>query len=222
MGAPRCLSYSSQLELFGPPSKLRGVPRVVPTAPALRAARYREGDPSSIRVGNEWLDDLLVAHKMEWVIQLETWLRRRVAMHSTDRTLNFPQKLLQCQVTGTRPVSPVAKLAAVFVGSMLGISSLRELERAAAIDLRFILAAGRVHARSQHLREVHSPDAGLRVGGVVRAPDRGGDARGRPIHSRHQRGRHDHSGGRVALQTAWSGGCRQAAPGGAGRCEVRA
>ena len=103
MGATRRLSYSPQLELFAPPSNPRGVPRVVPTAPTLRATRYLEGDPNSLRVGNVWLRDLLVAHGMDWVIQLETWLRRRVVAHSADPALQFPHALLQCKATGTRP-----------------------------------------------------------------------------------------------------------------------
>lgn len=138
MGSPRRLSYSPQLELFGPPSRRRADSRTVPTSPALRAHRYVEGDPSSIRVGNEWLEDLLVSRDAGWVIELGSWLRGRLSERCDDPLRQFPQHLLQCAATGAPPLSPIAILCAIIIGTILGINSLRELERAAATDLRFI------------------------------------------------------------------------------------
>lgn len=142
MGAPRQLSSSLQLELFGPPSRRRAAPRAAPPRPHLRAHRYLEGDASSIRVGNEWLEDLLVSRECGWVIELSDWLRLRLLEQCHDSARQFPQEILRCEARGARPLSPVAVISAIFVGTILGINSLRELERAAAVDLRFIWILG--------------------------------------------------------------------------------
>ncbi len=136
MGAPRRLSASPQLELFRSGPDRHAEPRPTPTSLPLRAHRYLEGDAASIRVGNEWLDELLKKRGLGWVIELQVWLRKRVVQHAGDPSLRFPAALLQCQATGTRPLSPLALLSAVLVGSLLGITSLRGLEQWAAADLR--------------------------------------------------------------------------------------
>lgn len=142
MGAPRRLAASRQLELFASVPARGPRRREVPAAPALRAHRYLEGDAASIRVGNEWLDELLQARGMGWVIELEAWLRRRVVLHTDDPALRFPEALLRAESAGARPLSPLALFAAVLIGTLLGITSLRALERWAAADLRALWILG--------------------------------------------------------------------------------
>ena len=108
----------------------------------MRAARWLEGVPSAIRLGNHWLDDWLQARDMGWVIAVEAWLRARVNEQSEDPTRHVPRALLQSKDTGARPLSPIALLAAVLVGCILGVTSLRELERWASFDLRAIWLLG--------------------------------------------------------------------------------
>ncbi len=108
----------------------------------MRAARWLEGVPSTIRLGNHWLDDWLDARDMGWVIAVEAWLRVRVNEQSEDPTRHVPQALLQCKDTGARPLSPIALLAAVLVGCLVGVTSLRDLERWASFDLRAIWILG--------------------------------------------------------------------------------
>lgn len=73
---------------------------------------------------------------------LETWLRQRVGRQCDDPSLQFPMALFSCERTGARPLSPLALLAAVLVGNLLGKTSLRGLEEWAVCDLRALWLLG--------------------------------------------------------------------------------
>ena len=73
---------------------------------------------------------------------LSRWLRERMLAHAEDRSQRFPETLLRTRTTGARPLSPFAMAAAILIGTLLGITSLRELEQWAAFDLRAIWILG--------------------------------------------------------------------------------
>ena len=146
MGAPRQIRPPAQLNLFPPdlPSEAttpstsapRNVPRPHP--------RWRKGHAEALCIGDHSVAQWLRESDEGWILDLAGWIERRVleAWSGDSDSDTFPRELFTPAKRGTCPLSPVALLTLVLVGTLRGVTSLRGLERFARMDLRGIWILG--------------------------------------------------------------------------------
>jgi hypothetical protein len=143
MGAPRQIRAPAQLTLF--PT----APPIVTTSPADAAhtatsPRWRVGHAAALYLGDHSITQWLRDSDEAWILDLAGWIERRVlqALREDPAGAAFPTDLFVPATRGTCPRSPVALWTLVLVGTLRGVTSLRELERFAALDLRGIWIMG--------------------------------------------------------------------------------
>jgi hypothetical protein len=113
------------------------------SVPAL-GLRWRKGHAEALRIGDTSITHWLRESDEGWILDLAGWIERRVleALCEKSETDTFPRELFTAAKRGTCPLSPIARLTLVIVGTLRGITSLRGLERFARMDLRGIWILG--------------------------------------------------------------------------------
>ena len=140
MGAPRQIHVPAQLNLFEETEFAVSTPssRSATSLPTRPRARWLVGHAAALRVGTHSVEELLRRSNFGWIVELTGWIERRIEQALGDETIwpEFPRELFRCPAQGTSPLSPFALFNLVVIATLLGQSSLRELERLAALDLR--------------------------------------------------------------------------------------
>ena len=146
MGAPRQIRPLAQLNLFPSDPLVEGTstPESSPAGVPTPHPRWRKGHRDGLSIGDHSVAQWLRESDEGWILDLAGWIERRVlaALNQGSDSDTFPRELFTPAKRGTSPLSPVALLTLVLVGTLRGVTSLRGLERFARMDLRGIWILG--------------------------------------------------------------------------------
>jgi hypothetical protein len=122
----RAVESSAQMSLFRPRSRTPG------TRSSTENPGFEDPDPRDIFLGDQRLDRYLKAMGLGWVPRARDFLR----------SLDWSRFESRYSPDGRRPYAPASMMGLVLYGTLLGRSSLRELEVLARTDLGAIWMVG--------------------------------------------------------------------------------